>query len=796
MDKCLVKILTVATLAMSEMPSEGWAVAPPTTLQIDMAKRGTSVSPGLHGIFFEEINHAGDGGLYAELIQNRSFEDSNLPEGYVGKKGKLYPKKTPNHVTGLYSDRVFRWYRDSLPGWSLDGEGATMQLTRLKPKFTSAPTNMNVRISDKRQAVSLVNSGYWGMNFKRGEEYSLRVILRISKQYKGKVKARLLSQDGKVVAEKPLVLKKGEDWNDLQLNLVPMATDGKGKFALMFEGGKGDVWVDYVSLFPKNTFKGRANGLRQDLAQVIADMKPAFLRWPGGSIVGGITLADRFRWKNTMGDPAARPGQLVRWGYTTTGGFGYKEMLEFCEDLGAKAMFVCNCSLADQFGYGEAAPRDSIASYVKECMDALDYALGGNDTEWGRRRIAEGHPKPYPLGYVEVGNENWGDEYDYRFDLFYRAIKAKYPELKVVSNNSLWGNKHQERPDILDPHFYGSPKAFLSNISMLDSLKRTGSEVYYGEYACNGGRGEGNMIGALADAAFIGGMERNGDLVTMASYAPLLRNQNVRHWPVNLIHFTSDSVMLRSAYYVQKMASENISTYNVKNVFSDSIRNIAYPEGGIIVDTTNPSFEVRDIVYQEGKSQKVIRCKMLRKEYSKKGLAIYFATDSLHQKGYYYNIGSWNGVFVSPGIIDAGDDGICGIYKMENDIWYDVELRVCPQHSELLVDGKEVASHTPRSIPGVYAFTGYDERSQELVIKVVNCSGKSKNMGIHIDHATSVADTGKAVVLSSEHDTDENSFASPDKIRPVVYEQKGFGKSFRYAFRPYSYTILRIKSLR
>lgn len=153
-------------------------------------------------------------------------------------------------------------------------------------------------------------------------------------------------------------------------------------------------------------------------------------------------------------------------------------------------------------------------------------------------------------------------------------------------------------------------------------------------------------------------------------------------------------------------------------------------------------------------------------------------------------------MFVSPGIIDAGDDGICGIYKMENDVWYDVELRVCPQHSELLVDGKEVASHTPRSIPGVYAFTGYDERSQELVIKVVNCSGKSKNMDIHIDHAISVADTGKAVVLSSEHDTDENSFASPDKIRPVVYEQKGFGKSFRYAFRPYSYTILRIKSLR
>ena len=782
-------------LLLSLVASVCWAADPPVTLRIDMATHGASVSSGLHGIFFEEINHAGDGGLYAELIQNRSFEDTNLPEGYVGKKGKLYPKKTPNHLTGRLSDRVFRWYRDSLPGWNLEGKGATMRLTRLNPKFQSAPTNMNVHLTDKKQSVSLVNSGYWGMNFKQGEEYLLRVILRVSKQYRGKVKAKLLSHDGKVLAKKTLVLKKNEEWNDLQLNLMPVATDGKGKFALTFEGGIGDVWVDYVSLFPKNTFKGRENGLRQDLAQVIADMKPAFVRWPGGSIVGGITLADRYRWKNTMGDPAARPGQLVRWGYTTTGGLGYKEMLDFCEDLGAKAMFVCNCSLADQFGYGEAAPRDSVNSYIKECMDAIDYALGGNDTEWGRRRIAEGHPKPYPLGYVEVGNENWGDEYDKRFDFFYRAIKAQYPELKIVSNNTLWGNKHQERPDLLDPHFYGSPKAFLANISMLDSLKRTGSEVYYGEYACNGGRGEGNLRGSLADAAFVGGMERNGDLVTMASYAPLLRNQHVRHWPVNLIHFTSDSIMLRSAYYVQKMASENIPTYNVKNVFSDSIHRIAYPEGCIQVDTANPSFDVRNLVCHEDKNLKVMRCKILRKEYAKKGLNIYFATDSLHKRGYYYNLGAANGMYVSPGIIGGGNIGINGIFDMKNDVWYDVELRVQSQHSELYVNGLKVASHTPLNIPLVYAFTGYDEKSKELVIKVVNCSGETKNMDVSIDHATLISESGKVIVLSSERDDDENSFTVPDKILPVTHEYQGFGRNFRYAFKPYSYTILRIRAM-
>ena len=764
-----------------------------SSLKIDMTQHGASVSPSLHGIFFEEINHAGDGGLYAELIQNRSFEDMVLPEGYVGKPGKLFPKKTRNHVNGEFSNRVFRWYRDSLPGWSFQGQGATMRLTQERPKFTSAPTNMNIHITDETQKVNLVNSGFWGMNLVKGDDYLLRVIIRTSKQYKGKVTARLLDHDGKMIASAPLSIGRGKPWEDIQVLMTPTTTDGKGKFDLQFEDGKGDVWVDYVSLFPKKTFKNRPNGLRKDLAQAIADMKPAFVRWPGGSIVGGITLADRYKWKQAMGDPAARSGQLVRWGYTTTGGFGYKEMLEFCEDLGAQAMFVCNCSLADQYGYGEAAPADSIGTYVKECMDAIDYALGGDDTEWGHRRIAEGHQAPYPLAYVEVGNENWGDEYDRRFDIFYKAIKEKYPQLKIVSNNSLWGNKHQTHPDILDPHFYGTPMQFLANTTMLDSLKRTGSEVYYGEYSCNGKVKEGYMQAALAEAAFIGAMERNGDLVTMASYAPLLRNQNVRHWPVNLIHYTSDSVLLRSSYYVQKMASENIPTYNLKTEFSDNTANSCYPDGLIAIDTKHKSFDVKDVVFQKEGATQIMTCKILRKEYSKKGLDIFFATDATHKKGYRYNLGCWIGNFVSPGIIGVGDEGICGQYKMDNQVWYDVKLVVNPQHSELYINGEKVASHTPHSIPVIYASTGYDEKTKELVLKVVNLGNVVNRMNIDIQNAISIKSEGKVTVLAANSMTDENTFANPTKIQPIENEYNHFSKNFTYDFKPCSYTILRVK---
>ena len=205
------------------------------------------------------------------------------------------------------------------------------------------------------------------------------------------------------------------------------------KLALEFDA-PGTIWVDYVSLFPENTFNNRPNGLRRDVADMLVGLRPSFFRWPGGCVVEGITLDNRFEWKKTLGDPAARPGEYSTWGYRCSYGFGYYEMLQFCEDIGAKAMYVCNVGLGCQFRMGDACPENEIAFYMDDCMDAIEYALGDETTEWGARRAADGHPAPFPLQYVEIGNENWGPEYDRRFDMFYKAIKEKYPELILIYN--------------------------------------------------------------------------------------------------------------------------------------------------------------------------------------------------------------------------------------------------------------------------------------------------------------------------------------------------------------------------
>ena len=243
---------------------------------------------------------------------------------------------------------------------------------------------------------------------------------------------------------------------------------------------------------------------------MLVGLKPAFFRWPGGCVVEGITLDNRFEWKKTLGDPAARPGEYSTWGYRCSYGFGYYEMLQFCEDIGAKAMFVCNVGLGCQFRMGDACGEHDIDFYIDDCLDAIEYALGDESTEWGARRAADGHPAPFPLQYVEIGNENWGAEYDRRFDIFYKTIKEKYPQLTLIYNEMPQrdGASQITKTDMIDPHWYVDPYFFFRNTTLFDSYERGKYEVYVGEYACNRSVGAGNMLGALSEAAFIGGMER------------------------------------------------------------------------------------------------------------------------------------------------------------------------------------------------------------------------------------------------------------------------------------------------
>jgi alpha-L-arabinofuranosidase len=819
------------------------AIIPKDNIIIDLQTKGAPVSPSMYGVFFEEINHAGDGGLYAELVQNRSFEEAEMPDGFHAEGNKLIPKSLPYHLTGEVRTRSYEWNTEPVRAWSLrmsNAGAAQMTLTKFNPKFASAPNSLEVEINDATHSVQLVNEGYWGMGVKAGEKYFLRTIVRTSTDYIGTIVVKLLSSKGALLASSKMEVNAPNQWQDLNKVLIPTSSDSKAKLALEFDS-PGKVWVDYVSLIPENTFNKRKNGLRNDVAEMLVGLKPAFFRWPGGCVVEGITLDNRFEWKKTLGDPASRSGEYSTWGYRCSYGFGYTEMLQFCEDIKAKAMFVCNVGLGCQFRMGDACPDDQISYYLDDCMDAIEYALGDTSTEWGARRAAEGHPAPFPLGYVEIGNENWGPEYDRRFNIFYKAIKEKYPQLKLIYCEMPERNGERQivKTDMIDPHWYVAPEFFFSNSTLFDTWERGKYNIYVGEYACNRGVGGGNMKAALSEAAFIGGMERNGDLVTMTSYAPLFENRNNRKWTTNLIWIDNDRVMGRSSYYVQKMASQNRPTYNVKsNITMHKEDEATYKSGSAGFGSWGTSAEFKDvsifennlpvaIELQQGfakngswsvsqgvlsqqsletgtkyilkpfkSSSYILTCKA-RKLSGKEGFLVYFGMSEDGLDGYMFNIGGWNNqkTFLQQ-IANGSNANVLAERKdnaIEADRWYDLKLVVSPKKTELYLDGNLILAQEAVAVPLQFITSGYDETKKELVLKVVNAANTEYLTNVELTGSKRINKIGKVISMKAASGNEENSFENPELITPVESAFKGFSKIFNYTFPPFSYTILRIK---
>lgn len=808
---------------------------------IKLNEREASVSSSMYGVFFEEINHAGDGGLYAELVQNRNFMEKEMPLGYHAEGNRLFADPVKNHLTGVSKKSSYRWTDEEIPAWKLTGgapHAVSVQVTKENPKFKTAPNNLKLTIKETAGPVQLINEGYWGMNIIAGEKYHSRTIIRTAPDYRGGVKLRLLSLDNRILATEILSVKADGYWHDIKFDLQPSTSDSKARLALEFDA-PGTVWVDYVSLFPEKTFNNRPNGLRKDVAEMLAGLKPAFFRWPGGCVVEGITLNNRFDWKKTLGDPAARPGEYSTWGYRCSYGFGYYEMLQFCEDIGAKAMYVCNVGIGCQFRMGDACPEHEIDFFIDDCLDAIEYAIGDTNTTWGARRAADGHPAPFPLQYVEIGNENWGPEYDRRYSLFYERIKAKYPQLTLIYNEM---KQREDSPgitktDMIDPHWYVDPFFFLRNTALFDDYERGKYKIYVGEYAVNKKVGSGNMLGALAEAAFMGGMERNGDLVTMASYAPLLENRNDRTWSTNLVWVDNDCVLGRSSYYVQKMAAENRPDYNVK--CSSYMRQgdaIKLDEGHLGFGSRSASTEFADIkVSADGnvlvpdtssyingnvdalsgkltvrKGEQVLLKDMPKGSYTLtckvrstgkgEGFQFYQCMSENAQEGIRYDIGMWNShdrvelVYLDKGK-DVGNLADCSSPKeIRKDTWHDVRLEVSTRKSKLFVDDSLVLAYTPQPLPLQFYNTGYDERAGELIIKVVNAADMPHTVSFRIEGAKEIAKIGKIISLTANKGTDENSYEEPQKLYPQESVYNHFGKTVDYKFPPYSYTIMRIKA--
>lgn len=825
------------------------------TITINVNKKEAPVSPTLHGVFFEEISHGGEGGLYAELIQNRGFEEANIPPGTTLTDGFIVPLRTPHF--SIPNDGVSDWkmewtIKSDYPAWSFKANGnAVLQVTRTDVTLLNSATPHSLQVviakADNDNKAELINEGFWGINTVAGKDYLLSFYLRNS-NYKGTITAMLQAGDGSVLAAFTFNQKNNTNWKKYSAVLKPVKSEAKAKFVLAFNDS-GTVWIDFVSLFPANTFKHRANGLRQDLAQYIADLKPAFIRWPGGCFVEGINIQSAPDWKATIGPIAQRTGTYSPWGYWTSNGFGYHEYLQYCEDIGAAALYVFNAGVSCDFRSGTFVVDDSLQPYIQSALDAIEYAVGPVTSKWGKVRAAAGHAKPFPLQYVEVGNEQNGPRYAARYNRFYQAIKAKYPAIKIMASMGIgdvneYTLKDMKNVDFVDEHAYKSAGWAMTHFDHFDKYKRGGWHMYVGEYATNAGVGAGNMEASLSDAVYIMGMEKNGDLVKMSSYAPLLVNTNDIDWPVNLINFDAAKSFARISYYAIKMMNESRADVNVNTsvvITQPAVKKPAFA-GSIGLATWDTKTAYKDIeviqngnvVYKSNFNNDLNNWALLRGSWSIQDSALTQTAEGAQQFAMLKNskfdtytmrlkakkldgynafsipfaisdtntflrahIGSWinkNCVFekVSNGYDVADITQQKPLPKpVEANRWYNIELQVGIDTVKCYLDGDLVMTYTEPD--KLFAIAGKKKATSELVVKIVNAYNTEMPVALQLQGVDISSANVSVNSLSSTSLLDENSYEKPKQFVPVVNAVTVDNSNPVFLIKPYSINIIKFK---
>jgi alpha-L-arabinofuranosidase len=639
-----------------------FSAAAQNRLTVQVNKPVADIQPTMWGIFFEDINLAADGGIYAELVKNRSFEFTKPLMGW-----KVQQKKAV--------------------------EGAVQVVNRPEKEGTN-PRYLQVTLQQANgHDLGLTNEGFRGMGIKKDITYTFSVLYRQASSV-GKLNIELVNAQNEVLGSASLTPEVADNqWHKQSVSFKSNATEPKAKLNIWFEGD-GKIDLDMLSLFPSDTWKLRPGGLRADLVQLLADLKPGFIRFPGGCIVEGFDLAQRYQWKKTVGAVEDRHLIINRWNtefsnrstpdYFQSYGLGFFEYFQLAEDIGAEPLPILNCGMACQFNSAELVPTGQIDPYVQDALDLIEFANGSTDTQWGKLRAEMGHPAPFNLKMMGVGNENWGPQYVERLKIFTKAIKDKYPGFKLVNSSGtdpsgdrfdyLNGELRKMSADLIDEHYYRSPEWFFSNARRYDNYPRTGSKVFAGEYAshCDDsfvGAARNNWKAALSEAAFMTGLERNADVVSMASYAPLFAHLEGWQWAPDLIWYDNLHSYGTPSYYVQKLYSNN--------------------KGNKVV----PISLGKDVV--------------------------------------------------------AGQDSI---------------------YASAVIDGK----------------------TNELIVKIVNASGKKALKEIQLEGEARLAKTGTLTVMQSGDMKQVNSIASPMALAPKTESFAPKGKLIKAELAPYSFAVYRI----
>lgn len=782
--------MKVRQLLFSAMLMGAGTASAQVSVSIDAAQKGAQVSPMLYGIFYEDINHAADGGLYAELVRNRSFED-NLD--------------TPDH-------------------WLSQGN-ATLKL--IDRNLLNKVQGRALEVTFGGAGSKVGNEGFWGIPAVQGRTYKLSFWAK--GKLKGKLRAFLGCDCGKrefAVAEfdgKQL----GSKWTKYEATLTSNANHDKALLWFAADG-KGVVDFDMVSLMPP-TFNNRPNGMRPDLASMLYDLKPKFFRFPGGCFVEGQESPDNaFRWERTIGPVEERVGHKnVNWGYRTSDGIGFDEYLQLAEDLGAKPLYVVNVGI----WHGGFTPVDSIQPWIDETLNALEYANGPVTSKYGALRAKNGHPEPYNIEYLEIGNENnqpdvrqQSDNYYKRFKLFKDAVLAKYPNMHLIGNVAAWGTDtptwdSEEPVELLDEHYYRTPGWFAEKFRHYDGYDRKGPGIYVGEYAVTQGFGKvGSLNAALGEAVFMMGMENNSDIVKMASYAPIFANINETRWRPDMIQFNATRAFGTPSYYVQKVMAENVGTRILKtaqhNPYADNKAAVQVKPATCAVGMgtwgTQASFRGQKLTIGNGTEGQKIDAMDIRgrwavdgdvlKQTSHAEGAIYlndnrFASDEYvykvsarKDKGHegflvvfnyvdednycWLNLGGWgNTQHAVEQIVDGSKAQLAMAEgKIEDGRWYDVELRVKGDSIYASLDGKPVFATKlkPSTFAGFFSSATYDEATGEYIVKLVNTDTEATAVRINLDNHQSRE--ARVIRLSGERGTSENNI--DDRTNVVPQEER------------------------
>ncbi|HSX96418.1 MAG TPA: alpha-L-arabinofuranosidase C-terminal domain-containing protein, partial [Streptomyces sp.] len=787
-------------------------------ITVDPSARGAKIDDTMYGVFFEDINRAADGGLYAELVQNRSFE-------YSTADNRAY---TP------------------LTSWAVDG---TAQVVNDAGRLNER--NRNYLSLGAGSAVT--NAGYnTGVRVEEGERYDFSVWARAG----GRTTLTITLQDADgTLAEAGRVTVKG-GWAKYKLRLRATRTSSDGRLTVATAGATA---LDEVSLFPRDTYKGHKNGLREDLAEKIAALKPGFVRFPGGCLVNTGSMQDysaasnwerrrSYQWKDTIGPVEQRATNSNFWGYNQSYGLGYYEYFQFSEDIGAMPLPVVP-ALVTGCGQDRATEDEALLQrHIQDTLDLIEFANGPVTSEWGGKRARMGHPEPFHLTHLGVGNEeNLPNEFFARFRKFRAAIEAKYPDITVISNSgpddtgttfdTAWKLNREGHVDMVDEHYYNSPQWFLQNNDRYDSYDRGGPKVFLGEYASQGNA----FKNALSEAAFMTGLERNADIVKLASYAPLLANEDYVQWSPDMIWFNNRASWNSANYETQKLFMNNVGDRVVPSTATgtpalsgpitgavglstwattaayDDVRVTSADGTNLLTDdfdgdasqwthTGRGSWSIQDGQYTQtdvaAENTMVsagdtawhdydLKVRATKKA-GKEGFLVAFGVKDTGNY-YWWNLGGWNNT--TSAVEQAVDGGKSSLISkpgtIETGRTYDVEVKVRGRQVTLLLDGKEWGSFTDdKPAEPFRQVVTRDAETGELIVKVVNAQSAAARTAIDLGGAQ-VRSKARVTTLSAAPDAVNTETATP--VAPVTSSFGGVADRFSYTFPANSVTFLRIR---